>query len=120
MILCDYRTDLGDVKKLVRPRLNGVNTNTNESISPSDILLIVSNYVPINAYYERPDKSAVCPYSGRKRRLIMDLGVELIDIEYPEPFTQIDWTVFDSLNIRVETLPEFISDGEIRQFLKDF
>jgi len=120
VILCDYKTDLGGITRLVRPRSQGVNTNTNEDISPSEILTIISNYVPITGYYERFGRTAVCSFNGRKRRLLLQLNNQVIDVEYPEPFINFDWTVFDDLSVKAETVPEFINDAQIRQYLKDF
>jgi len=118
VLLCDYISDLGFIRQRIKPSLRGINLVTREFIPPSQILLIVSNYVQINGYYEVPDNFAYCRYAVRKRRLLMEFNDMVFDIEYCQPFINLDWSIFNSENIAVETIPEFIRDDDLKTQLK--
>lgn len=113
MIICDYTNDLGVVYQRVKPFIRGLNIVTNQLIPYNEVLLNVSNYIPIDGYTEVGDKEAVCPMRGRMRRIIMRFSQAIYELDYYEPFFNLDWLVFDTEEVRVETIPEFINHGNL-------
>lgn len=120
MLVCDYRTDLGRKFKLYRPFITGIDTNRNEFLEPSLILLTLSNYIDTQYYYEVSDKAKPCPLEGRPRRLVIEINPIIIEVEYPIPFIDIDWTIFSDLDVKAETVPEFINNNQVNNFLKNW
>lgn len=113
MIICNYTTDLGAVFNRYRPRINGLDLTNNRLIPVDEVLLIASNYVPIDGYETVGDKEGVCNKVGKSRVLVMQFDSKLLELEYYEPFTQLDWSVFNTEEVRVETIPEFIHHGDL-------
>lgn len=119
MWLCDYTNDLGLTFKRVKPYIIGYNRLTNKVLPTSQTLLEVSNWVDIDGYYEVLPKSAVCTMMGRKRRLVLEKGTVVYEVDYYKPFLDLDWELFQQEGIAVETRPEFINDGDLSiMFLK--
>ncbi|WP_324281575.1 hypothetical protein VKI22_10495 [Cyanobacterium aponinum UTEX 3221] len=114
MFLCDYKTDIGFIRQRVKPALKGINLITRELIPVDEILLNISAWVSIDDFIEVPDRNAFCSFSSRKRRLLMEFDNKVFDVEYPIPFTELDWSAFNSEGVAVETIPEFINDGNLK------
>lgn len=120
MFLCDYTNDLGYQFKRYKPYIIGIDTLNNRTIPIVDVLLQVSNYLDTGGYYEVNNKDATCSSIGRKRRLVLQKANIIYELEYYQPFTMLDWSVFADEDLAVETIPEFINDGDLRVMLKDW
>jgi hypothetical protein len=120
MYLCDYTNDLGYVFNRYKPYIIGIDTLNNRTIPTIDVLLQLSNYIDTGGYYEVENGSAVCGSIGRKRRFVMQKGNIIYELEYYLPFTLLDWSVFTDEDLAIETIPEFINDGDLRVLLKDW
>lgn len=120
MIVCDYVTDLGRKFPYYRPFIIGIDTRSNEFLSSELVLLTLSNYIDASDYYEITDKARTCGMGSRARRLVLDLPPVIIEVEYPRPFRDLDWSVFTDLDVKAETIPEFINDSEVNMYLKDW
>lgn len=120
MWLCDYTNDLGFYYKRYKPYIAGIDTRNNRTIPIHDVLLQLSNYVDTGGYYEVGDKEGICTIRGRKRRLVMQERNRIYELEYYLPFTSLDWSVFTDEDLAVETVPEFINDGDLRIITKDW
>ena len=114
MWLCDYTNDLGIKYRRIKPTIIGVNKNTGEGIAVGEVLLIVSNYIAIDGYYEVGNREAVCSLIGRKRRLKLEIGGRYYELDYYKPFTEIDWQLLEGEGIACETLPEYIKDADLK------
>lgn len=117
MIICDYTNDIGIKYRRVKPFIRGLDIVTNQLMTPQNVLLNVSNYIPIDGYYEVGNREALCQMDGRLRRIIMRFNAVIYELDYYEPFVNLDWSVFDSEEVRVEVLPEFINHGNINTMM---
>ena len=115
MFLCDYRSDFGVIQNRYKPLIKGFNKPENKDISAQQILLIISDFISTDNYYEVGDKQKYCPltFVTKARKLIYENSQYLIELEYPIPFTDIDWSIFNLQN-RFETIGEFINDSDIQ------
>jgi hypothetical protein len=120
MWLCDYTNDLGFYYKRYKPYIAGIDTFNNRSIPTHDVLLQLSNYVDTGGYYEVGDREGTCSTRGRKRRLILQKRNIIYELEYYLPFRDLDWSVFTDETLAVETIPEFINDGDLQIMLRDW
>jgi hypothetical protein len=118
MYLCDYTCDLGLVLKRVRPFWQGINTATGEFIPLEQILLQVSNYIPVDRYDKVSNKSPQCSFPIRPRRLVIEEDLFIYELEYPLPFTELDWSVLEQARLQVEQFPEFINDPNVRLIIR--
>jgi hypothetical protein len=120
MIVCDYVSDLGTIFKGVVPSIRGLNIRENEAIDLQDVLLIASNFIPVEDYEQVPNRSGVCSVRFRKRLILLQLDNQILELEYPRPFKNIDWRVLEQSNVKAQIFPEFINDGQVRLQLKDY
>lgn len=120
MWLCDYTNDLGIRYKAYKPYIAGIDTRNNRTIPTIDVLLQLSNYIDTGGYYEVGDRSATCTVRGRKRRFVLQKANRIYELEYNLPFIALDWSVFTDEDLAVETIPEFINDGDLRIMLQDW
>lgn len=118
MWICDYRNDIGLVYKRYKPYIIGIDTLNNRTIPTADVILQLSNYIDMGGYVEVGDREAVCSSRGRKRRLVMQKANTIYEVEYYQPFTMLDWSVFTDENLAVETIPEFINEGDLSIMLR--
>lgn len=120
MFICDYINDLGYEFKRYKPYIIGIDTLTNRTIPMNDVILQISQYIDMEGYFEVDNKEAICSSRGRKRKLILQKANKIYEFEYYQPFNMLDWSVFTDENIAVETIPEFINDGDLYVILKDW
>ena len=120
MIVCDYVSDLGTIFPRVVPSVKGLNIRENIAIAAEQVLLIASNYISIDGYENVPNRSGVCSVKFRKRVIVLELDNQVLELEYPKPFTDIDWNTLSQTNVKAQTFPEFINDGQVRLQLKDY
>lgn len=117
MILCNYLNDFGHNFRAIRPTIVGKNLLDNQFIPPNECVSIISNYVSTDRYYEVSNKAGYCQLTGRARKLIYQNSEYLIEAEYPEP-PDIDWTIINQENIKIEIIPEFINHSNAKLILK--
>jgi hypothetical protein len=117
MYICDYITDIGIVYKFYRPYIYGINRSSGVEVESGAVLLGISGYVSVEGYRETDAKRS-CSKIGRGRRLRLSVGNILYDVEYWRPFVDLDWSVFDGLAVKAETIPERLSDGDLNIILR--
>lgn len=112
--LCNYRSDLGLVRKRIKPFIQGFSKGDNKIIPAQKSLLIVSNYISIDSYFEGDNKSGYCQAIVKPRRLKYEDSQHVIELEYPLPFTDIDWSLIKAEMVTIKTIGEKISDSIIQ------
>ncbi len=113
MILCNYKTDIGIILKNEKPFIQGINKESNDFIPFADLLLQVSNYIPIDGYnLFSGNKKAYCQSKliQKKRRILIEDHNSIFELEYYEPFTNIDFQAINDLQIKLETIGEQFND----------
>ena len=118
MWLCDYRSDIGVVESRIQPYIMGRNRGSGEVITPSAVVLRLSAWLPMDGYYEETGRVNYCKKMGRARRLVVEEGENLYVVDYYQPFIAVDWTVFDSLQLRVETVGESYNEAQLNTQLR--
>ena len=116
MFLCDYRSDFGVIQDRIKPLIKGFDKSGNKDISVQETLLIISNFISIDNYYEVGNKERYCPltFVTKARRLTYESLNYSIELEYPEPFTDLDWTIIKTEQLSIKTIGEFINDSDIQ------
>ena len=112
---CDYQSDIGHISRLYRPNLSGINKNNNKFIVTADILSIISNWLSIDDYYFLKHKNS-CSLSivSRPRKVIYEDEKNLIQLDYPRPFSNIDWTSLNNSDIKLKVIGEKINDSTMK------
>ena len=116
MILCNYRSDFGVIQNRYKPLIKGFDKSGNKDISAQETLLIISNFISIDNYYEVGNKERYCPlnFVTKARRLTYGSLNYSIELEYPIPFTDLDWTIIKTEQLSIKTIGEFINDSDIQ------
>lgn len=117
MYVFDYVSDIGREFKRIKPKIDGRNLVENLILSSEDCLLILSNWIDTADFNQTPKESAVCPISLRMRKLLYQDNQYLIQVDYPLPFLNLDFQLFNNNQIKIKTIPEFISHPYLNIFL---
>lgn len=119
MFVFDYKTDFDSVFDFIKPKITIRNlSNLSANLSTSEALLLISNWVSIDNFYEVAKTSNTCKYRGTLRKLIYQDINYLIQLQYPEPFTSIDWkALLYQPEIKLMATPEFFTHGDLRVIL---
>ena len=118
MYLCDYINDLGIRYRRIKPNIMGINRLTNIVIPTIDVIVQLSNYVDTGGYYLVGNKEAVCTMRGKRRRLVLQKGNLYYELDYWQPFTELDWSVFADEDVAVEVTGEFIGSTDLDIILR--
>lgn len=115
---CDYHSDIRIIAKGYKPNLLGVYLKTNKAIPAKDILSIISKYIPTNIYYELNHNSG-CDLGliSIPRKIIFEDNNNRIEIDYPLPFTKVNWQNILNKKIKFKTVGEVISASSMNRLL---
>ena len=115
---CNYQNDVGIVSKLYRPSIIGFNKDDNEAIETSQVLLIISNWISTDDYYQL-NQSRSCSLGGvsRPRRILYEDSENIIQLDYPSPFTNVDWEAINNSDIKFQAVGERINESTMKFYV---